>query len=323
MKFPIHISRQLASNSRESNFTVMRMDESTLSAVNQRINSGTNLAGQSNPDTIAAPKVTDMFIVGDLDSPAYHCVFLHRLDPSTQLTTTADKVVVFSKPEFALGCTSALQLATPRYFRNQEDLEDGIRDPYEGTRTKDASGWASSITGGKVSSQMTFTSLGEPWVYCASYCRSTSELDRLFREFDDRYGYSAATRILNPDAFATWLGIDFVLGLDVSKDISHGPWDLIADARRRIARLREDCITIDKYVHVYYGRITYEDVSGYVNKQEHFCDFNSDPKAWFTKKSAFADQNEYRFAVSTRGVPVNSKYYISVSPELRACTCAA
>ena len=318
MKFPMHITRKLASNSRESSFTVMCWDDANLSAVNQQINSATNL-GHLNPDAVAAPKVTDYITIIDADSQTEHDVLLHRLDPRSQLTTKSDGVVVFSKPEYAPDCTPALQLATPGHYRNDEDLEHGISDPHDGTLTKDASGWASSIMGGEVKSQMTFRSECEPWVYCASYYRSTSELNRLFRQFDGQYGYSAATRILNPDDFATWLGIDFVLGFDVSKDVSFVGIYQIYDDMKNLARRIEGCETIGQCVHVYYGRIDYEDVSGYVNKQQHFYDFNSGPKSWFTKKSAFAYQNEYRFAVSTQGIPVRSKYYIPVSPELRAC----
>ena len=45
-------------------------------------------------------------------------------------------------------------------------------------------------------------------------------------------------------------------------------------------------------------------------------------RAWFTKKTCFASQCEYRFAVSTLGDPVKPKHYIDVSSELRELTTA-
>ena len=60
-----------------------------------------------------------------------------------------------------------------------------------------------------------------------------------------------------------------------------------------------------------------------MDKQEQWFDPSAGPLAWFTKKTSFANQSEYRFAVSTPGAPVNQTHYIAVSPELRALTCAA
>ena len=48
-----------------------------------------------------------------------------------------------------------------------------------------------------------------------SLCLS-SELRWLRSDFRVEYGYSAATRIGDPDAFAVWLGINFALALDKS-----------------------------------------------------------------------------------------------------------
>ena len=62
-------------------------------------------------------------------------------------------------------------------------------------------------------------------------------------------------------------------------------------------------------------------MSGRVDNQEQWFDPNAGPVAWFTKKTSFANQNEYRFAVSTLGAPVSPRHYIAVSPELRALTC--
>ncbi len=233
------------------------------------------------------------------------------------------KVVVFSDPAYAPCRTDKLQLATPGFYREQEDLEPGIRDRHDGTLTRDGTRWAGSVMGGTVSARLLFNSSSEPWVYCASHYRFDSELRRLRREFEGKHGYSAATRILDADAFAARLGIEFALGLDKSMEVKVGPIDEIGYARSSYSMsLWDGSRPIESLVHVYYGPVNYEDVSGRVDKQAHWFDPNAGPMAWFTKKGSFAKQNEYRFAVSTPGTPVRQRHYILVSPELRALCCA-
>ena len=78
----------------------------------------------------------------------------------------------------------------------------------------------------------------------------------------------------------------------------------------------------DTFVHVYYGPVNYEDVSGRLDKQAQWFDPNAGSMAWFTKNTSFANQSEYRFAVATPGTPVRPRHYVAVSPELRELTCA-
>ena len=264
-----------------------------------------------------------MIAVYDIDSRAFHSILLCRLDLGPRRAATVRKVVVFSDPLYAPDRTEKLQLATPGYYRDRADLQPGIRDSHDGTLAKDGSRWATSIMGGTVSAHMTFVSSGEPWVYCASHYGSDRELRCLRSEFDANYGYSAATRILDPNTFAAWLGVDFALGFDKATDVSLSPLDEIGYASSRYTTsLWDGSRPIDTFVHVYYGSVNYEDVSGRVDKQDHWFDPHAGPRAWFTKQTSFADQNEYRFAVSTPGVPASQTHYISVSPELRALTCA-
>lgn len=320
-QFPAQISRPRASRDANARIVVARDSADAVHAVNQEIASIDTLARQSNPDATPAPRVTCMVAVYDLDSRAYHSILLHRLDYRTQPSPAVGKIVVFSNPAFAPCRTDKLQLATPDYYRDREDLEPGIGDKHDGTLSKDGSRWATSIMGGTVSARMSFTSSDEPWVYCASHYRTERELRRLRREFDSKYGYSAATRILDPDTFAAWLGVDFALGFDKTTDISLDPFDEIGYVRSSYTTsLWDDSRTIDTFVHVYYGPVNYEDVSGRVDKQEHWFDRNAGPVAWFTKKTSFENQCEYRFAVSTPGIPVRQIHYIAVSPELRALT---
>ena len=115
---------------------------------------------------------------------------------------------MFSAPSFAAFCADKLQLATPAYYRDQEDLEPGIRDRHDGVLTKDATRWADKVVpAGHVSrADVKFASTHEPWVYCAAHYRNDRQLRRLREDFAAEYGYTTATRIDDPDAFATSLG---------------------------------------------------------------------------------------------------------------------
>lgn len=322
-RFPAELARPRASGDGIARIVATRGDDEAVGAVNRAIESGDVLARSSNPDATPAPRVTDVITVLDLDRQACHLVCVHRLDPRPRSAGAVGDVVVFSETGYAPGRTEALQLATPRHYREREDLAPGIRDEHDGTLTRDGSRWAASVAGGAVSATLQFVSSEEPWVYCASHCRLAGDLERLRHEFEDRYGYSAATRIGDVDAFAAWLGVDFALGFDRTRDVSLGPLDEIAYARSAWGGSRWGSRPIETFVHVYHGPVNYEDTSGRVDRQEHWFDPSAAPLAWFTKKTGFASQSEYRFAVSTPGSPVADRHYVTVSPELRSLTCLA
>ncbi len=124
-----------------------------------------------------------------------------------------------------------------------------------------------------MNARLTFASSEEPWIYCASHYGSNEELRRLQREFDVKYGYSVATRVLDPSAFAAWLGVDFALGLDKATDVSLGSSAAIGYARSSYSTsLWDGSRPVDTFVHVYYGPVDYGDVSGRVAKREQLFD---------------------------------------------------
>ena len=269
--------------------------------------------------------MSGIFSVHDVESRSLHQVLVHQLDRRSPHAPAAGKVAAFSEPCFAASCTEKLQLATPAYYRGQEDLKPGIRDRHDGTLTKDATRLGKTVvTATTVSrAELSFGSSSEPWIYCAAHYRDERELRRLREHFATEYGYTTATGIADPDAFATWLGIDFALGLDKTADVRLSAFEEIAYARSRYdTSLWEGSHPIDTVVHVHHGPVRYEDQSGRVDTPEHWYDPDSGPKAWFTKRTSFRAQSEYRFAVSTLGEPVEPKHYITVSPELRALVSA-
>ena len=317
-------SRPRAAYYRDDRLVVSHADPEAIRTINEQIATINAGLRSSNSDALPAPDVTGIVNAQDMETQSFHSILVHRLDYRPQPAAAVGNVAVFSELAYAARMTKELQLATPAYYRNQEDLKPGIRDHHDDTLTKDATRWASFIMDGSVSAaRVAFVSSGEPWVYCASHYRTDSELRRLRRDFRVEYGYEAATRIDDPDAFAVCLGVNFAMALDKTADVSLGPIDEIGYARSSYTTsLWDGSRPIDTLVHVYHGSVHYEDLSGRVDKKEHCFDPSAGPRAWFTKKTSVKDQNEYRFAVTTPGVPVRPKHYVAVSPELRELTFA-
>lgn len=296
-------------------------DSDSVQTFNRAIESVNDLLRKTNPHAMAAPAVTDVITVADQDAQSLHQILIHRLDFRPKPTPAIGRVAIFSKSDFAPGRAETLQLATPRYYREHESLEPGIRDRDDGRLTRDGSAWASKAMGGAVSARLSFVSEGEPWVYCASHYRTDSELRRLRNEFNASYGYSAASGISDPNDFAACLGVDFALGLDKATEVTLSPFEEFGYAGSHYTTtLWEGRRHIDTFVHLYHGPVNYEDLSGTVRSQESWFDPNAAALAWFTKRTSFRHQNEYRFAVRTLGSPKSQKHYIAVSPELRSLT---
>ena len=290
---------------------------------NLKIAAITHPAKTMNPDATLPPDVTDMVSVYEVETHSCHMLYMHCLDYRPRTASAVANVVAFSKPQHAAYCTEKLQLATPAHYRNQEDLKPGIRDHRDGVLTKDGTGWASKVTPAVTvtNADLSFVSAQEPWVYCAAHYRSDRGLRQLKDYFTHEYGYSAATRITDPDAFAMWLAVEFALALDKTAAITLNESDkkVYADSQYTTG-LWDGSHPIDTFIHIYYGPIHYSDRSGRVDTQHHWFDPNAGPMAWFTKKTSLYAQSEFRFAINTLGNPVQPTHYISVSPELRAFT---
>ena len=314
-------SRPRFTDHRGGRVVVVHEGADSIRKVNRTLPPIDDLPRATNRNAVASPKVTDMVSVCDLETESFHVILIHRLDFRPRLAPAVGRVAVFSKPAFAPCRTEALQLATPGYYRKNESLEPGIRDRRDGTLTKDGSVWASKIVGGAVTARLSFVSEREPWVYCASHYHTDSELRRLRNEFDASYGYSAASRISDADDFAACLGVDFALGLDKTTEVTLGPFEARGYAGSSYTTsLWEGRRHIDTIVHIYHGPVNYEDLSGTVRSDEGWFDPNAAPLAWFTKRTSFSHQSEYRFAVTTLGSPKSQKHCIAVSRELRSLT---
>ena len=240
--------------------------------------------------------------------------------------TPVDNLVVFSRPPHAPTVTEQLQLGTPAYYRNQERLEAGIRDRHDGTITKDGGGWIRSVLAQRfgvrfkdirAEAEMTFETRPEPWLYCAAHYRDEWELRKLGREFAVRYGYTAATRIEDADAFARALGRDFAQMLNPDS-----PLDEIVERDAPLYGLRYLQAYVAQHrgivpVEVFHGPVHYADVAGSIDTQAQMA--QDGVQSWFVKRTRFKTQSEYRFAVCAIA-PSQELHRVPVSLELRALT---
>ena len=133
--------------------------------------------------------------------------------------------------------------------------------------------------------------------------------------------YDAVTEIKNPESFAMHLGIEFAISVDKSKDVKLTPIDELTYRKSSYTvSLWEGERHIDKFVRVYHGPVCYENQSGVLESMKDYADPSGLPRAWFTKKSRFSGQREYRFAVSTVGRPQADTFDLAVSDGLRKLT---
>ena len=147
--------------------------------------------------------------------------------------------------------------------------------------------WADKVIpcGANARAELTFVSSDEPWIFCAAHYSNDREFGRLSDHFASEYGYTAATGIADADAFATWLGIEFALGLDKTAHVQlSGLDEMLYAATHYSTSVEEGSNSIETVVHVYHGPVHYEDRSGRVDTQEHWFDPGAGPRAWFTKR---------------------------------------
>ena len=271
------------------------------------------------------PCISEHITVFDVVLEECYQVLVHRVNLGST-TAPQGQVVKLSERRFAPYHARKIRLATPAHYRKSEGVDPDIADPHDGLLTKDATPWvrqelALREPGSFIhdqSASLTYSSApDEPWVYCTSMSpRSRREATDLRARFPK---YDALTVIRDPASFAMRLGIDFAIRIDKSEHVELDRVDEEAYRRSRYTvSLWEGEHRIDKFVRVYHGPVVYEDLSGVVASREDFVDFSMVPRGWFTKKTRFSVEREYRFAVSTLGRPRKETLRLPISEELRA-----
>ena len=255
-------------------------------------------------------------------------VFLHQVDLCPAAAPQIGQLVKLSERHTAPYRGGELWLRTPAYYRRIESSDTKPTDPHDGLLTKDVTPWvrrASALRVGAIESlnaTMTFSANQEPWVYCTSIL-PTNEAE--WKELTDRFPkYDAMTAIGDPTSFAVQLGIDFAFNVQKSIHVDLDPTEKRAYAQSSYrVPLWEGEHHIDKVVRVYHGPVVYEDQSGVLGSAEEVVDSSMVPKGWFTKKTKFSGEREYRFAVSTLGEPRKDTFKLPISNQMRRLTSRA
>ena len=112
----------------DDRLVVCCLDSNVVQTANRSIEDAFRQVMTANHAATSAPPITKMFSVQDRKTKSMHLLLVHRLDYRRRRASAIGDVVVFSKPCHTPYRTKKLQLATPAYYRENEDLELGIRD---------------------------------------------------------------------------------------------------------------------------------------------------------------------------------------------------
>ena len=313
-----------AFSARSNQLVIVPVSAASLKYLNDEIEQAMLSITNSKDGASQVSKISDCFNVFDIEREHCHLIFVHRVDYRPEIRSSIGKVVKFSKRCYAPCRAKKLRIATPAYYRDEESLPPGIGDRYDSTLKKDASPcMRHRFSNNSIDAEVTFSSSSDSWVYCTSHIPTHFVYRDLKTKFSDEYGYDATTKIKDVDAFAMWLGIDFALQTDKRNHLKLSAFDMETYMKSSYSTdlwQQNGPQNIVTFVHVYHGPVHYEDESGVVATDEDMVDIHGSVRAWFTKRTEFADQSEYRFVFTTLGTPRNKIHKILVSEELRKLT---
>ena len=259
-------------------------------------------------------------------------VFVRRvdLDPARP-TEPSQGIVKFSPRRFSLVTYRSLQLGTPEYYRGYEGEGSGIQDRDEAVYEESLHSffgkynpeavamlgtWSQTVSAGKtmltceitVSGSVTYQVNGS-WLYCTSlHPRSTSERALMQSEFDG----DCMTALGEPSTFARELG-SAAAQMSPGPEVSREEW--FHQLQHEMLRSRTP---FQRIVYVCHGPVIYTDhPESLIEAVPLLSRAAAVP---FVKGTAYADQREYRFAVSTIGTPTANLLSVPVTTQLCSLT---
>lgn len=286
---------------------------------------------------LSGPRVTECLIMSGTEQEQIFPVAIRSVNEHILPERSNPRLVNFSKREFALHSATELRMGTPEYYRKYEGSQEGIRDPSEGVQQVDMASYlrqrmSPDLKPVSLEAITSLSSPSEPWLFCASiYPDSEANLEALCREFispgsNENIAYDAATEIVDAEAFACQLGIDYVARFGGDDYMQPA---VITHAENAIQEAFPDAgvqVIYPKALAVYHGPVMYEDTPipeyspAAVSDNNDFEDGYR--KLYFSKRRAYSTQMEYRFAISMLWEPAKEKEvcYLPISDELRELT---
>ena len=256
-----------------------------------------------------------------LDNERHKCllVVIRQVNDSSLHGRAARQVVRFSKREHSPYLSDEIRVSTLAHYREGEHLQGDQRDPMEGkvklnvtpffARRLSKDGFIDAVR--TFSAEAKYAAATDPWVYCTAFCPG-SERDAYRLGCRIASDNDAITDILDVNAFALELGVDFAITLDTAIHTK------VDSGLTLIWRELAANSGFERIVCVEHGPVAYEDSSGTLNTGRELVDLAS--RAGFIKPSSFSYQSEYRFALRTIGEPSIRTLRIPVSDALRECT---
>ena len=260
--------------------------------------------------------------------PLPYQVLVRRIDLDPQgLTEPTQGIVKFSPRRFSPATYDSLQLGTPLYYRGYDGEGSGIRDQDEAVYVESLHSffgkynpealamlgtWSGTFTVGKrkvtweakTSGSVTYQ-MNDRWIYCtARHPRSRSERALMQNKFDG----DCMTALGAPSEFARELGSAFAQ-LSSGPKVSLGKW---------FYQLQHDMMLTEtplkRIVYVCHGPVVYTD------NAESLIEAVPLPyraaAVPFVKGTDYADQREYRFAISTIGTPTENLLAVPITTKL-------
>lgn len=245
---------------------------------------------------------------------ARHLVLVFHVDHSSSIMRDCipGQLTKYSDSEaHAPYSAECLKLATLRHYRVQHQHLEGTWDPMEG-RSRITSpleemcrrhGVRSSPHGAHfVTADVTYQTDDTSFIYCTSRAGNRASRHQQWR---------IESRIHDVPKLALHLGAEFAKQRGEGRRNDAPALDWIVNAAVR-------CSGLDSVVHVYHGKVVYDDNAG----EALFARFPQPARglaAHFFKRTEFEDQHEYRFVLSTQGWrPAEDEFYLRITPELRS-----
>lgn len=253
-------------------------------------------------------------------------VSLHG-NPSFSLAP-APQLIKFSREKHAPHHAAELQLATPQYYRTYEgqgaDTRDELEAQYRENRPDALTdeGFGSVFRGLHPPSLSVTFGVSGLWLYCTSVQPNRRTEVKNLR---GRFGAEAVTVLGEPAALAQALGDAVVT--DPESGVRSDEGGLWAILQRHVLRTWSSQLAaehdgpggeIQNVVWVDHGAVLYSDAA---NRLLDDIDPTERPRAVpFIKRSRYEWQREYRFVVSTIGMPSEAAHRIPIPAGLRSLT---
>ena len=225
-------------------------------------------------------------------------------------------LVRFTRREHSPCQTGDILLRTPAYHRKREGGDELDGGQLANLAPMTAS-WlcesGSSVGLNSFTAEGKLAASKEPWILCTSITPAHDGGARgLERRFSKKGTDAALTIIKDPNAFARQLGIDVARSAEARDAVREDAFDLVERHLMRLACGADK--DVDALVRVYHGPIHYENSILRPESAGDIASIDAIP-IWFTKRTSFLAEREYRFAV-TVGCPATDTFRLPVSPEL-------